>query len=254
MKLFSAGKQEAGTKLAAFCAHALLTLEVLVHPRDLPMECFPASNLNSPDKVSNRFPESVYSGGQNHNTQCPPDSDDVDDDLYVKWGNNDTGEAPVLSPSKKMKGIPSDTLGAHCAGNQSVAGSSGNKISGVSKEQVVMGMRSNEDEVMVESQQFQEATGQFEEHVTGDLKGPELGTERTMLDGGLDVNDHEIASSEDLLTDKQDGFSNAGGNIAGAPSSSKGKSSVCDLKDDLSMDSFPDIVNGDPDSDVEELG
>lgn len=218
------------------------------------MERFPASTYNSFDKVNNRFPENVYSGGQRHNTQGPPGSDD-DDDLYDKWvGNDDTGEASVLSPSKKTKDIPFETLGAHWTGNLSVAGSSGTKITEGSKEQLVMGMRSNEDDVMVEPQQFRESIGQFQEHVTGDLKGPELGTERTVPDGGLDNKDHEVASTEDFLTDKQDGFTDVGGSVAGASSSDKGKSSVFDLDDDSSVDSFPDIVNGDPDSEVEELG
>ncbi|KAJ0101543.1 hypothetical protein Patl1_05894 [Pistacia atlantica] len=249
-ELFRRGKQQAGTKLAAFCAHALLTLEVLIHPRGLPMERFPASTYNSLDKVNNRFPENVYSGGQKHNTQGPPDSDD-DDDLYHKWvGNDNIGEASALSPSKKTKDIPFETW----TGNLSMAGSSGTKILEGSKEQLVMGMRSNEDEVVVESQQFQESIGQFQEHVTDDLKGPILGTKRTVPDGGLDNKEHEVASTEDFLTDKQDGLTNVGGKVAGASSSDKGKSSVFDLDDDSSMDSFPDIVNGDPDSDVEELG
>ncbi|XP_044462220.1 proline-, glutamic acid- and leucine-rich protein 1-like isoform X3 [Mangifera indica] len=216
LELFRRGKQ-AGTKVAGFCAHALLALEVLVHPRGLPMERVPTSNYNSFDKVKNRFPENVYVGGQKHNTQGPPDSDD-DDDLYVKWVSSDTG-------------------------NLSAAGSSGTKISEQSKE----------DEVMVESHQLQESIGQFQEHVTGDVKDPELGTERNVADRSSDDKDHEVASTKNLLTDKQDGLANRVENFAGASSSDKGKSSVFDLDDDSSMDSFPDIVTGDPDSDVGEL-
>lgn len=206
------------------------------------MERVPTSNYNSFDKVKNRFPENVYVGGQKHNTQGPPDSDD-DDDLYVKWVSSDTGKAPVLSPSKKMKDIPSETLGACLTGNLSAAGSSGTKISEQSKE----------DEVMVESHQLQESIGQFQEHVTGDVKDPELGTERNVADRSSDDKDHEVASTKNLLTDKQDGLANRVENFAGASSSDKGKSSVFDLDDDSSMDSFPDIVTGDPDSDVGEL-
>ncbi|WJX92033.1 hypothetical protein P8452_73731 [Trifolium repens] len=37
LELFRRGKQQTGTKLAEFCAHAMLTLEVLIHPRALPL-------------------------------------------------------------------------------------------------------------------------------------------------------------------------------------------------------------------------
>ncbi|KAK8931225.1 hypothetical protein KSP39_PZI016567 [Platanthera zijinensis] len=37
LDLFHRGRQETGTKLAAFCAHALLSLEILIHPRALPL-------------------------------------------------------------------------------------------------------------------------------------------------------------------------------------------------------------------------
>ncbi|CAK8565723.1 unnamed protein product [Lathyrus sativus] len=45
LELFRRGKQQNGTKLAEFCAHAMLTLEVLIHPRALPLvDYVPPSN------------------------------------------------------------------------------------------------------------------------------------------------------------------------------------------------------------------
>eukprot|EP01018_Ginkgo_biloba_P021984 Gb_25873 [translate_table: standard] len=43
LALFRKGRQEAGTELAEFCAHALLALEPLIHPRSLPYAVPPAT-------------------------------------------------------------------------------------------------------------------------------------------------------------------------------------------------------------------
>ncbi|KAA8534550.1 hypothetical protein F0562_032067 [Nyssa sinensis] len=64
LELFHRGMQETGTKLAEFCAHALLALEVLVHPRALPLIDFPSANYKSDDGIKSRFPENIYSTGQ----------------------------------------------------------------------------------------------------------------------------------------------------------------------------------------------
>ncbi|XP_065879007.1 uncharacterized protein [Euphorbia lathyris] len=44
LELFRRGRQETRTKLSKFCCHALLTLEVLIHPRALPLENFQSVN------------------------------------------------------------------------------------------------------------------------------------------------------------------------------------------------------------------
>ncbi|GAB4836284.1 hypothetical protein Ancab_001200 [Ancistrocladus abbreviatus] len=49
LDLFRRGKQATGTKLAEFCAHALLALELLIHPRALPLIDFPSPNVNTFD-------------------------------------------------------------------------------------------------------------------------------------------------------------------------------------------------------------
>ncbi|KAL9307757.1 putative pre-rRNA-processing protein Rix1 [Arabidopsis thaliana] len=60
LELFRTGKLQAGMKVAGFCAHALMSLEVVIHPRALPLDGLPT--------LSNRFPESNSFGSQKHNT------------------------------------------------------------------------------------------------------------------------------------------------------------------------------------------
>lgn len=47
-------------KVAGFCAHALMSLEVVIHPRALPLDGLPS--------LSNPFPESNFLASQKHNT------------------------------------------------------------------------------------------------------------------------------------------------------------------------------------------
>ncbi|AEE31198.1 proline-, glutamic acid/leucine-rich protein [Arabidopsis thaliana] len=60
LELFRTGKLQAGMKVAGFCAHALMSLEVVIHPRALPLDGLPT--------LSNRFPESNSFGSEKHNT------------------------------------------------------------------------------------------------------------------------------------------------------------------------------------------
>lgn len=53
------GKQEIGTKIAEFCAHALLALEVLLHPRALSVDDFSTMKSKS-DEVHDEIAENIY--------------------------------------------------------------------------------------------------------------------------------------------------------------------------------------------------
>lgn len=101
LELFRRGIQETGTELSEFCSHALLALEVLIHPRALPL-IDSASDTNVIG-VKLRIPGSIYSGDQNVNTLYSggtlgkgyddPESDE--DDLYKSWLGN-VGEVDVV--------------------------------------------------------------------------------------------------------------------------------------------------------------
>ncbi|KAF6160004.1 hypothetical protein GIB67_033088 [Kingdonia uniflora] len=115
LHLFRRGKQEMGTKLAEFCAHALLALEVLIHPRSLSLEDFPTSTHGALDKgYDRRLPDSLFSASQKHSsTQNPSDpfsrslqereGQDAYDDLYSSWvGNGEEDETTIRSTETIM--------------------------------------------------------------------------------------------------------------------------------------------------------
>ncbi|KAF6140432.1 hypothetical protein GIB67_030513 [Kingdonia uniflora] len=61
------------TKLVEFCAHALLTLEVLIHPLALPLEDFPTSSHDALGKGYNRrLPDSLFSASQKRSSAQNP--------------------------------------------------------------------------------------------------------------------------------------------------------------------------------------
>lgn len=172
--------------------------------------------------------------------QSAPDS--FDDDLYETWFDDGSpNDISVHGPGENVDITkPSETLRVQQREKLFVAGSSDTKVSKRNEEQADVGMRENDDEVMVGQQQVQDYTV-----ITDDLKlNEERETEVAAPDGNLDDEKHEILSDEDYLAEKRDG---------NAPTISyeKGKTTVFDLDDVSSMDSFPAIVDVDPDSDAE---
>lgn len=123
LALFRRGRQESGTELAEFCAHALLALEPLIHPRSLPYVGTPSmattmatgrgiqGNLASHMQKSNMFfPNSDAgpsapgsSGGMpfgssirtfQHGLQLGEDDLCQDDEIYLGWlGNGEDSNA-----------------------------------------------------------------------------------------------------------------------------------------------------------------
>ncbi|KAJ4721045.1 proline-, glutamic acid- and leucine-rich protein 1 isoform X1 [Melia azedarach] len=253
-ELFSKGKQ-AGRQLAGFCASALLALEVLIHPRFLPLERFPSANYNSLDKATLGIPETLYSGGQKQNNPYfsgmertgdgAPDS--YDDDLYDKWFSDGHGnEIPVHATTNNVDVMkPSEKVRER------------NNV-----EQAHVGMKKGV-EIIVASQQVQLSTIKFQEvpfskgvtgsTVTGDIQHPEMETERTPPDDGLDGKTQEKASAKEILPERHDGLTSMGVNAPTTSNTDKGKT-VFDLDGDSSMDLFPDIVEVDPDSAWEKSG
>ncbi|MQM03494.1 hypothetical protein Taro_036277 [Colocasia esculenta] len=92
LELFRRGKQEIGTKVAAFCTHAMLALEVLIHPRSLPLIDFPAMK-NSGFNAS----PATYMLPSGQKSNLPPCSRGfglLEDDLYDSW--LDSGEETAV--------------------------------------------------------------------------------------------------------------------------------------------------------------
>ncbi|XP_039124544.1 proline-, glutamic acid- and leucine-rich protein 1 [Dioscorea cayenensis subsp. rotundata] len=100
LELFCRGKQETGTELAAFCTHALLALEVLIHPRALPLVDLPVAKISMNDGFNSIHQKSTALSNQKLN--MPPFlrgnieaiSDLEDDELYSSWLRSEE-EAPV---------------------------------------------------------------------------------------------------------------------------------------------------------------
>lgn len=88
LDLFHKGRQETGTKLAAFCAHALLALEVLIHPRALPLEDHPPKN-SSYDDFNQNIASITFNNGIKSNLPSFSKGDlevlDEDEELSNSW-------------------------------------------------------------------------------------------------------------------------------------------------------------------------
>ncbi|KAK7275322.1 hypothetical protein RIF29_16435 [Crotalaria pallida] len=101
LELFRRGKLQTGTKLAEFCAHALLTLEVLIHPRALPL--VNANDISLGEARCNFQDEHIR---QNNITtfdspRAGHDTFDPDDDLCARWLVNDNEVDASLAKDTK---------------------------------------------------------------------------------------------------------------------------------------------------------
>ncbi|KAJ4720599.1 Proline-, glutamic acid-and leucine-rich protein 1 [Melia azedarach] len=232
LELFGKGKQQAGRQLAGFCASALLALEVLIHPRFLPLERLHSANYNSLDKATLGFPETLYSGGQKQNIsyfsgmertgEGAPES--FDDDLYDRWfSDGHANEIPVHGTTSNVDIMkPSEASVVQQREKLSVTSSSGIEVPERNKgEQANVGMRKGA-EIMVQLQQVQKSTVKFQElpsskgvtssTVTGDIQRPEMETEHAASDGGLDDKNHEKAPGEENILPERHGLPSMGGN------------------------------------------
>ncbi|XWS56869.1 hypothetical protein CRYUN_Cryun09bG0122400 [Craigia yunnanensis] len=268
LKLFRKGKQEAGIKLAGFCAYALLSLEVLIHPRALPLDDFYSAYPNSTDGASHRFPENMYSSGQKQNTmffntmqrteQSAPESHH--DDLYDRWLQNENENIPVENMKDKAS---RPNLGEKTYANDS----SFTNILEVSEQEPAAAnsdvhMRSI-DEIMVEPQYFQESIPKSHEIASAKVfitpavgrnpEGTEIEFKRSLSAcDALNYTDQEMVSGDDVLADKVNVFDNVGGNTSSTISNAeKSNAFVTHLESDSSMDSFPNFVDADPDTDCD---
>ncbi|XVE90883.1 hypothetical protein DITRI_Ditri20bG0111900 [Diplodiscus trichospermus] len=266
LELFRKGKQEAGIKLAGLCAYALLALEVLIHPRALPLDDF-YSARHSADGASHRFPENMYSSGQTQNTmffnamQRTEQSalESHHDDLYDTWLENENENENIPVENAKDKASRPDLEEKPCA-NDSLCTNileASEQEPGVAANSGVQ-MRSM-DEIMVQPLHFQESNPKSHEIVSAEVStSPAVGRDPECTEiefkrslaacDGLNHTDEDMEPGDDALADKVD---NAGGNTSPTISNSeKGNASVAHWEDDdSSMDSFPSIVDADPDTD-----
>lgn len=287
LELFRKGKLETGTALSAFCAHALLALEVLIHPRALPLVDFPVAKSSTFDEGFNcRFSENTLVGSQKANLASFSKggiealNDLEDDEQYFDWlGNGEEAAADDSNVSKHysdahqpVPGLLEDSLAekdaeVHCARGNNIVEGNQERIIDVemecfSKEENVVVEESNANTCVGVAAGSEQATSV--EGVVSNIEMP-LGKEDMVSSDAVDLSivagktKHLIAGvySSDMMVPGRGGLaSGSASNIKndaddasrGFTVWNKGKEPMDD-SDSVSLDSLPDIVDGDPDSD-----
>lgn len=285
------GKLETGTALSTFCAHALLALEVLIHPRALPLvDVSVAKSLTLDKGFNNRFPENTFVANQKANLPSMSKGGQgylnglEDGGQYLNWLCGDEEAAADGSnlsrhhyvANQPVPGLLEDSLaekdgGVHCAGGNKIVEGSHEHIIDVEMEYL------NKEENMVESNIMEEPNAST---CIGVAVGSEWASpnKNTVSSNGMPPGKEEMISSDaaDLsnVANKSKNFAAdiysgdmmvpGGGNLAASGASNlkndaddayrglsvwnKGKE-LMDDSDSVSLDSLPDIIDGDPDSD-----
>lgn len=238
-------------------------MEVLIHPRALPLTDFPSASGYSSEGVDHKFSENVYSGSLKLDGRFTSDihgirnniHDSDDDDLYDSWlENGKETEAPDSVPrnNTRYNEEPSETLGVSSVENLYVDGSSSARIpenmGQVAAASVDARMGGNDDEIMVEADQFQKNVAQGKEPAPSkgaSVPGDEVVSERFV--SGIDSSDNAdnvFAPGQDVLVAKSNENASATTSI-----SAKITGDPFDLDGE---DPFPEIFDDEPDSDDEQ--
>ncbi|XP_010549501.1 PREDICTED: proline-, glutamic acid- and leucine-rich protein 1 isoform X2 [Tarenaya hassleriana] len=88
LELFRIGKLQSEMEVAEFCAHALLSLEVLIHPRALPLDDLPSLTNRYPEGQRRNLLTSNKTNGIGNGMTDHPFLDE-DDDLCNRWLETD---------------------------------------------------------------------------------------------------------------------------------------------------------------------
>lgn len=267
LELFQSGRQETGTKVAEFCAHALLALEVLIHPRALPLEDYSPATADSFGGFSRKFAENVHSGGQpavafSQRTELTlPDS--YDDELHSKWlQNQEKPETPLDDQVKKVKYSEerSDLSQAISMekGHDNFLDKSTTEKSRISPLEVDANDMEMEDRNPnnVESPKHEKTTRKFKEtlqQIATTSKDAERDSKTESLSSvAADHGSREVGLEGNDVVTQGDGNSASGEKVMlGTSDSGKGKEIIVNPDDESSMDVFPDIIDVEPDSDEE---
>ncbi|XP_068641239.1 uncharacterized protein [Aristolochia californica] len=243
LELFRRGKQEVGTKLAEFCSHALLALEVLIHPRALPLSDFSVCNQSTLEEEFNHgFAENIFSGGRKPNTTFSRvfgvDEFEPDTDLCDSWLGND--EQTEAQTSNFPLDIPVSNINS----------SSVNLVEPAvpaPKPQDVVSTAPIRDETMIDLDRTEVPNSSTEPQV---LSGEEVPPRNDVPSSTTDA-DATQGSSRVVISGGDDGFATTKDVSVSStliPCSDKGKGFKYSNSDTSSLDSLPDIIDADPDS------
>ncbi|KAF7801450.1 proline-, glutamic acid- and leucine-rich protein 1 [Senna tora] len=263
LELFRRGKQLIGTKLAEFCAHALLALEVLIHPRALPLVDYSSANNTSFHEGHRNF-EYGYALGQTKSTpyglqQVVHDAPESDDDLCHRWlENEEEPDVPSAEGAKHDEG-PSSTFRDNDPKLLTVHNSSGTQKPEGSEQVPEIAtctdteMRVAEDEVIVKSDQTRESIVQFQEPISCRSISVAEASCGSMAPEPENHTGIQIESGQGALTNKDgESASLSSSFLQKMSDSGKDKDFALKFGDGDSSgdeDAFPDIVDADPDSD-----
>ncbi|XP_049380001.1 uncharacterized protein LOC125844716 [Solanum stenotomum] len=249
LELFRRGTREIGTKVAECCAHAILALEVLIHPRALPLLDLESTDNNyevgskwfsGNVHVSNRAANNTFHIGTSR--KAPDEPDSYNDDLYADWmRNSEDLDTVAADPGKDTdtSNQPSETLRDPSSEKLTSFDTTAVKVSENSKlEQVapittVKKSPMDRDEIMVESQLSLKTSKHSEDLLPSKSNVVSLGSENIADDASR----KEVAEASDA------GFA--------SPlkmNLDRGKELMHE-SDNESMESIPDIVDVEPDSD-----
>ncbi|KAI4354075.1 hypothetical protein L6164_002975 [Bauhinia variegata] len=248
LELFRIGRQQPGTKLAEFCTHALLALEVLIHPRVLSFSDYPYANDNSVMEAHHNY-RNDYALGQKHSAPFGlHDAPESDDDLCARWVDN--GEEPDLPLATYTKSSEEPSFKIQDRNEQVFEEATYAEVD----------MKAVDDETIVKRDQPEEAVMQFQEPVCC-TSNPVAEASRGSVDTEMVSETEKIVS--DSTVPKESGqralMNNKASELA-FPSNStlpgtsdlvkgQGVAIKLDHGDSSSEDGFPDIVDADPDSD-----
>ncbi|GAB2272033.1 hypothetical protein Dimus_006856 [Dionaea muscipula] len=238
-QLFRKGKQAAGTKIAEFCAHALLVLEVLIHPRGLPLVDFPSSRstdtfvrLGNSGYPKRNLPFNA-NGIMSAADPSESDEDDFLDDMYLQNGN---ANAPMPEVDKAIH-VEKETsrdqdVGKHAQGLVDASGGG---------EEVLE--ERGQDETLSPDPEREKKTN-----------NGEASREPENLPVPVRDSSQEPVSCQDAISGDLVMRSSSGEDknlVHTRPDGDVVMLSHVELDDNLSSDSFPDIVDGDPDLESE---
>ncbi|GER40920.1 proline [Striga asiatica] len=242
------GVQEASTKISEYCGHALLALEVLIHPRALPLIDSTSNEYNFPTHKKWRDTTRPSGDGQIstyhiRNSTSEPESED-DDDLDENWlRNNNEMDNTQITESRRPHSLD---------GPSSVEVATTNLVSG------------ENDVIMSDGGVNMPESGDLEINITeqrttiddGGGVGPTCGRESAELE----LVSREAKFVENEVVVKSDVISKVGSTTGHEVVEDKNDervtiveriSTMFALENELSDGdaSLPDIVDGDPDSD-----
>ncbi|KAH0713509.1 hypothetical protein KY289_009468 [Solanum tuberosum] len=247
LELFRRGTREIGTKVAECCAHAILALEVLIHPRALPLLDLESTDNNyevgskwfsGNVHVSNRAANNTFHIGTSR--KAPDEPDSYNDDLYADWmRNSEDLDTVAADPGKDTdtSNQPPETLRDPSSEKLTSFDTTAVKVSESSKLEQVAPITATKkspmdrDEIMVES--HPKTSKHSEDLLPSKSNVVSLGSENIADDASR----KEVAEASDA------GFA--------SPlmmNLDRGKELMHE-SDNESMESIPDIVDVEPDSD-----